>query len=240
MEKSPWVYFPQGVLPMGIFSAGYSLFILRGVFFNGKVFFLHLFTFISYIPEITNSTWLKKCWMGLKEQNQTKASRRLVIVKFSSVTEKNIPNFFENIVSLTNRHDAIACICLLVLMLYIPVIIVSIMSSWLRSRLSALLKDTRQRHQRFWNLQPFEPQSNALPNKPLWTVNFTASYISRHEKLVPIHHEFHTNISHVWEKCARSQILCSNYMYSHIDKIPPKLLHYMHSIYPVTGTNLPR
>ena len=43
---------------------------------------------------------------------------------------------------------------------------------------------------------------------------------------VPIRHGFHTNISHVWEKYARSQISCSKCIFLTSIKYPPKLLHF--------------
>ena len=39
-------------------------------------------------------------------------------------------------------------------------------------------------------------------------------FLTAREELVPIRHGFHTNMSHVWEKYARSQISCSNHTYS--------------------------
>ena len=60
--------------------------------------------------------------------------------------------------------------------------------------------------------------------KHCWTINYTLrkfhavkkwyEFLTAREELVAIRHGFHTNISHVWEKYARSQISCSNHAYS--------------------------
>ena len=62
--------------------------------------------------------------------------------------------------------------------------------------------------------------------KPLLNRKFHISQISHCEKLIPILHIFHTNISH-FVKYAHVVKLFIAYMRNlHIDKIPPKLLHF--------------